>query len=167
LPIPNALRLVVGKLEKKEKKNEPPTFLISANIDDSTPEVMGFLFERLLEMGALDVWQHSIMMKKNRLATELSVLCYKDVLEKIIDCIFSETTTNGLRISEVKRSVLERKIVEVKVLGETIKVKVSFKGKKVLTISPEYEDCRKVALKKGISLKKVLQLAQQKASQST
>ncbi len=165
LPIPNALRLVVGKLEKKEKKNEPPTFLISANIDDSTPEVMGFLFERLWEMGALDVWQHPILMKKNRLATELSVLCYKDVMEKIIDCIFSETTTNGLRISEVKRSVLERKIVEVKVLDETIKVKVSFKGKKVLTISPEYEDCRKVALKKGISLKKVLHMAQQKASE--
>ncbi|MBA7511615.1 Pyridinium-3,5-bisthiocarboxylic acid mononucleotide nickel insertion protein [subsurface metagenome] len=165
LPIPNALRLVVGELEKKEKKNEPPTFLISANIDDSTPEVMGFLFERLLEMGALDVWQHPILMKKNRLATELSVLCYKDVMEKTIDCIFSETTTNGLRISEVKRSVLDRKIVEVKVLDETIKVKVSFKGKKVLTISPEYEDCRKVALKKGISLKKVLQLAQQKASE--
>lgn len=165
LPIPNALRLVVGELEKKEKKNEPPTFLISANIDDSTPEVMGFLFERLLEMGALDVWQHPILMKKNRLATELSVLCYKDVMEKIIDCIFSETTTNGLRISEVKRSVLERKIVKVKVLDETIKVKVSFKGKKILTISPEYEDCRKVALKKGISLKKVLQLAQQKASE--
>lgn len=167
LPIPNALRLVVGELEKKEKKNEPLTFLISANIDDSTPEVMGFLFERLLEMGALDVWQHPILMKKNRLATELSVLCYKDVMEKVIDCIFSETTTNGLRISEVKRSVLDRKIVEVKVLDETIKVKVSFKGKKVLTISPEYEDCRKVALKKGISLKKVLQLAQQKASEST
>ena len=106
-------------------------------------------------------------MKKNRLATELSVLCYKDVMEKVIDCIFSETTTNGLRISEVKRSVLDRKIVEVKVLDETIKVKVSFKGKKVLTISPEYEDCRKVALKKGVSLKKVLQLAQQKASKST
>jgi len=167
LPIPNALRLVVGELEKKEEKNDPPTFLISANIDDSTPEVMGFLFERLLEMGALDVWQHPILMKKNRLATELSVLCYKDVMEKIIDCIFSETTTNGLRISEVKRSVLDRKIVEVKVLDETIKVKVSFKGKKVLTISPEYEDCRKVALKKGISLKKVLQLAQQKANENT
>ncbi len=167
LPIPNALRLVVGELEKKEKKNEPPTFLISANIDDSTPEVMGFLFERLLEMGTLDVWQHPILMKKNRLAIELSVLCYKDVMEKIIDCIFSETTTNGLRISEVKRSVLERKIVEVKILDETIKVKVSFKGKKILTISPEYEDCRKVALKKGINLKKVLQLAQQKASEKT
>lgn len=165
LPIPNALRLVVGELEKKEKKNEPPTFLVSANIDDSTPEVMGFLFERLLEMGALDVWQHPILMKKNRLATEISVLCYKDVMEKIIDCIFSETTTNGLRISEVKRSVLDRKIVKVKVLDETIKVKVSFKGKKVLTISPEYEDCKKVALKKGISLKKVLQLAQQKANE--
>jgi len=167
LPVPNVLRLVVGELEKKEKKNEPPTFLISANIDDSTPEVMGFLFDRLLEMGALDVWQHSILMKKNRLATELSVLCYKDVMEKIIDCIFSETTTNGLRISEVKRSVLERKIVEVKVLDETIKVKVSSKGKKVLTISPEYEDCRKVALKKGLSLKKVFQMAQQKASEIT
>jgi len=163
LPMPNVLRLVVGELEKKEKKNEPPTFLISANIDDSTPEVMGFLFERLLEMGALDVWQQPILMKKNRLATEISVLCYKDVMEKIIDCIFSETTTNGLRISEVKRSVLDRKIVKVKVMNETIKVKVSFKGKKVLTISPEYEDCKKVALKKGISLKKVLQMAQQKA----
>jgi hypothetical protein len=165
LPMPNVLRLVVGELEKKQEKSEPQTFLISANIDDSTPEVMGFLFERLLEMGALDVWQHSILMKKNRLAIELSVLCYKDVMEKIMDCIFSETTTNGLRISEVKRSILERKIVKVKVLDETINVKLSSAGKKVLTISPEYEDCRKVALKKGISLKKVLQMAQQKASE--
>jgi len=167
LPIPNVLRLVVGELEKKERRNEPPTLLISANIDDSTPEVMGFIFERLLEMGALDVWQHSILMKKNRLAIELSVLCYKDVMEKIIDCIFSETTTNGLRINEVKRSILERKMVKVKVLDETINVKLSFAGKKVLTVSPEYEDCRKVALKKGISLKKVLQIAQQKASRIT
>jgi hypothetical protein len=165
LPIPNVLRLVVGEMEEKEKKAEPPTFVLSANIDDSTPEVMGFLFERLFEMGALDVWQHPILMKKNRLATELSVLCYRDVMEKIIDCIFSETTTNGLRISEVKRSILDRKIVEVKVLDETIRVKVSFDGKKVLTLSPEYEDCRLVALKKGMSLKKVIQMAQQKANE--
>jgi len=165
LPIPNVLRLVVGELEEKEKKSEPPTFIISANIDDSTPEVMGFLFERLFEMGALDVWQHPILMKKNRLATELSVLCYKDVMEKIIDCVFSETTTNGLRISEVKRSILDRKIVEVKVLDETIRVKVSFDGKKVLTVSPEYEDCRLVALKKGMSLRKVFEMAQQKANE--
>lgn len=164
LAMPNVLRIVIGELQA-ERKAEAPTFIISANIDDSTPEVMGFLFERLFEMGALDVWQHPIVMKKNRLANELSVLCYKDVMEKIIDCIFSETTTNGLRISEVKRSILDRKIVEVKVLDETIRVKVSFEGKKVLTISPEYEDCRLVALKKGISLKNVLQMAQEKASE--
>ena len=167
LPMPNALRLVLGELEEKEEKTQPPTFIVSANIDDSTPEVMGFLFERLFEVGALDVWQHPILMKKSRLATELSVLCYKDVMEKIIDCIFSETTTNGIRISEVKRSILDRKIIEVKVLEETVRVKVSFEGKKVLTLSPEYEDCRKVALKKGISLKNVLQMAQQKASEIT
>jgi len=165
LPIPNALRLVIGEIEEKEKKIEPPTFVISANIDDSSPEVMGFLFERLFEMGALDVWQHPILMKKNRLATEVSVLCYEDAMEKIIDCIFSETTTTGLRISEVKRSILDRKIVEVKVLDETIRVKVSFEGKKILTVSPEYEDCRLVALKKGMSLRKVFEMAQQKASQ--
>jgi len=165
LPMPNVLRLVVGELEEKKEKTQPPTFIISANIDDSTPEVMGFLFERLFEVGALDVWQHPILMKKNRLATELSVLCYRDVMEKIIDCIFSETTTNGLRISEVKRSVLDRKIVEVKVLDETIKVKVSFEGKRIFTISPEYEDCRLVALKKGISLRKVFEMAQRKASE--
>jgi hypothetical protein len=165
LPMPNVLRLLVGELEEKEAKSEPPTFVISTNIDDSTPEVMGFLFERLFEMGALDVWQHPILMKKNRLATELSALCYKDVMEKIIDCVFSETTTNGLRINEVKRSILDRKIVEVKVLDETIRVKVSFDGKKVLTVSPEYEDCRLVALKKGMSLRKVFELAQQKASE--
>ena len=165
LSMPNVLRLVVGELEEKKEKTQPPTFIISANIDDSTPEVMGFLFERLFEVGALDVWQHPILMKKNRLATELSVLCYRDVMEKIIDCIFSETTTNGLRISEVKRSILDRKIVEVKVLDETIRVKVSFEGKKILTLSPEYEDCRLVALKKGLSLKKVFQMAQQKANE--
>jgi len=165
LPLPNVLRLVLGEMEEKEKKAEPPTFVLSANIDDSTPEVLGFLFEKLFETGALDVWQHSIVMKKNRLATELSVLCHSDVIEKIIDCIFSETTTNGIRISEVKRSTLDRKFVEVKVLDETIRVKVSFAGKKVLTVSPEYEDCRKVALKKGISLKKVLQMAQQEAEE--
>ena len=165
LPIPNVLRLVIGELEDKKAKTQPPTFVISANIDDSTPEVMGFLFERLFEIGALDVWQHPIVMKKNRLATELSVLCHKDVMEQIIDCIFSETTTNGLRISEVKRSILDRKIVQVKVLNETVRVKVSFEGKKVLTLSPEYEDCRKVALKKGLSLRKVFQMAQQKAGQ--
>lgn len=165
LPTPNVLRVVIGQLEEKEAKTQPPTFVISANIDDSTPEVMGFLFERLFEMGALDVWQHPIVMKKNRLATQLSVLCYSDVMEKIIHCIFSETTTNGLRINEVKRSILDRKIVEVKVLDEIIRVKVSFLGKKILTLSPEYDDCRKVALKKGLSLRKVFEKAQQKANE--
>jgi hypothetical protein len=165
LPMPNVLRLVVGELEQEKGKSEPPTFIISANIDDSTPEIMGFLFEKLFQMGALDVWQHPILMKKNRLATELSVLCYRDVMEKIIDCIFTETTTNGLRISEVKRSILDRKTVEVKVLDEIIRVKVSFKGEKIFTISPEYEDCRLLALKKELSLKKVFQMAQQKASE--
>jgi len=164
LPIPNVLRLIIGELEEKEKKAEPPTFIVSANIDDSTPELMGFLFERLFELGALDVWQYPILMKKNRLATELSVLCYGDDKEKIIDCVFAETTTNGVRIADVRRSTLDRKIVEVKVLDETIRVKLSFKGKKVLTVSPEYDDCRMVALKKGISLKKVFQMAQEKAS---
>jgi len=64
LPMPNVLRLVVGELEEKKEETQPPTFIISANIDDSTPEVMGFLFERLFEVGALDVWQHPILMKK-------------------------------------------------------------------------------------------------------
>jgi uncharacterized protein (TIGR00299 family) protein len=161
---PNCLRLIICSDRKEEARlHEPPAVdaivVIEANIDDMTPQNLGFVTERLLEAGALDVCAIPALMKKGRPGHLLQVLAppnRRDVLENLI---FRETTTIGLRHYAAARSVLERDIVEVETIHGKVRVKVSKLDGKVTNVAPEYDDCAKIAREKNVPLKEVQALA--------
>ena len=148
---PNLLRVVAGELISPDET----AVMIETCIDDMNPEVFGFLMERLFEDGALDVWLVPVYMKKNRPGTLLQVLCHQHVKEQMIRRILTETTTIGVRYYDIERRLLERKIVKLKTDYGSVAAKavVTPDGKK--RIVPEYEACRKIALKENIPIWKV------------
>ena len=155
LPIPNLLRVVVG--ETMEDYEQDTVSLIQTNIDDMNPQICGYLMEKLLEQGALDVWFTPIQMKKNRPAICLSVLAERDDVNSLCDVIFNESTTIGVRISEVKRKKLSRETKTLKTKYGAINIKIGRKGKLVKNISPSYDDCKKLARKLNVPLKNIFE----------
>jgi uncharacterized protein (DUF111 family) len=132
---------------------------IQVNVDDSTPEVLGFLIQMLFEEKlVLDAWFIPIQMKKFRPAVMLCVLALKERLEVISEMIFKHCSAIGLRFFEVDRVKLQRKMEYVEVFGEKVGVKVAFDdGGKVVNRAPEYEDCARVARLRGVGIKEVLE----------
>jgi hypothetical protein len=158
---PNILRLLIGDavgMEKGERWDLPVT-VIEANLDDMNPQIYGYFVEQALDAGALDVFSTPVQMKKNRPGILVTLLCESASENKLIDLIFRETTTIGVRTHEVRRRTLEREIVPVATpLGE-VRMKVSRMNGTMLNATPEYEDCRQIAAQKGIPLKQVIALA--------
>ncbi len=154
---PNILRAFYGK--KEEFKPEKEITTIEANIDDSTPQLLGAFIEKALAMGALDVFATPVMMKKNRLATKLTVLAGIDKMESLIEAVFLETSSIGIRYYPVKRRVLERKLEKVRVLGGEVAVKVAWLEGKPVNIQPEFSDCLKLAKKSRLAVKDVISAA--------
>lgn len=152
LSIPNFLRIYLGEEENCNKDN---ILQIETNIDDLSPQIYDYLFERLFEAGALDVYLTPIIMKKTRPAVILSTLIYEQDLPKIKDIIFSETTTLGVRIHKVNRIILKREMKEVNTKFGKIKVKIVKENNKILKTIPEYDDCKKIAQKHKIPLREV------------
>ncbi len=157
LPWANALRLWVGDpIGSGEPRAE--TSLIETNLDDMTPEELGFAMERLFGAGALDVYFTPIQMKKNRPATMLSVIAPLDKESELAATVLRETTTLGVRISRTSRVTAERRVETVDTPLGPIRVKVkSFEGR--VSCSPEYEDCARVARERGVSLPEVIRAA--------
>jgi len=161
---PNCLRLMVCSDRKQEAlRHEPPAadtiVVIEANIDDMTPQNFGYVTDRLLEAGALDVCTIPALMKKGRPGHVLQVLVPQNRREAIERLIFQETTTIGLRHYMAARSVLEREIVQVETIYGKIGIKVSKQDGKVMTFAPEYEDCARIARANNVPLKDVQTLA--------
>jgi hypothetical protein len=151
---PNVLRVLIG-----ERTGAPESTLVSvmeANIDDSSPQVLGYALERLMEAGALDVSLSPLQMKKNRPGSLLRVIAKPQDREALAQLIFAETSTLGLRIYSAERRVESRSIVEVETPHGKVRVKVSGSG----SFAPEYEDCREIAARTGVPLKEVLAAAQ-------
>jgi len=155
--IPNILRAFYGK--KEEFKAEKKVYSIEANIDDSNPQVLASFFDRAMKSGALDVSFTPVLMKKNRLATKLTVLAEADKIDFLICTIFKETSSIGVRYYPVERRVLERKVKKVEVLGEEVGIKISYLVGKAVNIQPEFSDCLKLARKKERPVKEITQLA--------
>ncbi len=156
--IPNILRVFLGRTE--QFKDSKKIYTIEANIDDSTPQILAGYYEKAFKLGALDVSFAPIVMKKNRLATKLTLMVEAGKLDSLIRSIFEETSSIGVRFYPVERRVLERSYTKIKVLGEDITVKTaSLEGTEVNAL-PEYEDCKKVARKNNMSVKKVYEMAQ-------
>jgi pyridinium-3,5-bisthiocarboxylic acid mononucleotide nickel chelatase len=161
---PNLARLFVG--ERTELQAEPPAAdgdvvsVIQANLDDMNPQIYGYLAERALAAGALDVASSAIQMKKNRPGMELTILCPPQLADALSSLLFSETTTIGLRIYEARRKVLSRETTNVETPYGVARMKVARQQGRVVNAAPEYEDCRRLAEQKAVPLKEVMAAAQ-------
>jgi len=144
---PNVLRVVVGKQTISQS-----LMMLETNIDNMNPEIYSYLFPELLENNALDVFVTPIIMKKNRPANKLSVLCDEEHVGKIEEIIFNETTTLGIRKYRVEREELKREFGKVSTKFGEITVKYAYKNGELIKYSPEYEDCQLIAKKTGIPL---------------
>lgn len=151
--MPNMLRVMIG--DKKSAFKEDSIFIIETNIDDMNPQNFEYLFDKLFAEGALDVYTESIQMKKTRPAFKLTVLTDLSKIEKLCSIIFSETTSIGLRYYEAKRFKLQREIIKVNTRYGGIKVKLSRGPDSIFTVSPEYDDCARIARSKRVPLKRV------------
>jgi len=161
LPIPNLLRVSLGML--KNAYEEDVVSLIQTNIDDMNPEFYEHIADRLFHQGALDVFLTPIQMKRTRPATMLSVITDEEKTEKMLELIFDETTTLGVRISKIKRRKLNREGRKVATKYGKVEVKIGKLDGMVKNISPSYEECRKIATRLNIPLKKIYQEAKQAA----
>ena len=159
LPFPNVLRVIVGDMPDNVALERERLVVVETNLDDMTGEMAGFAMERLLTAGVRDVWVVPAQMKKNRPAIVLSVLCDHEKLPTVLQILLRETTTLGVRVQEVERLCLPREIWEVTTPYGTVKVKVAKLGNEIVNIAPEYEDCRRLALERGVPLKEVMSAA--------
>jgi len=160
--LPNVLRLMIG--QPVAGYEEDTSIVIETNIDDMNPQVYGYLIDKLMQQGAQDVYLTPIIMKKGRPAVLLSVLTDKSTTDVVLDTIFRETTSIGVRIQEVGRKKLSREIREADTVYGKIKIKISKRGDEVLTITPEYEDCRRISEEKQVPLKQVMEEAKSQFS---
>ncbi len=146
----NALRVVVGEILEEDKLTDE-ILILETNIDDSTPEIIGYTFEMLLEAGALDVFTTPVYMKKNRPGSLITVISKKEEEQKLVDILFKETSTLGIRRSLKQRYILERETISIRTELGDVRIKVSSNGT-MKKFSPEFEDCRDISKKTGISL---------------
>ena len=153
----NLLRVVVGEQSQATETTE--VFVIEANIDDMNPQIAGHVRERLLEAGALDVTLAPVYMKKDRPGFMISVLAKPEDREKLGALLFAETTTLGTRMYAAQRRVLERTWRQVTTKFGDVRVKVASENGSVRNFTPEYDDCRKIAIEEGVPLKDVIQQA--------
>ncbi len=150
---PNLLRLVWGEASGGYETDR--VIVLEANIDDMNPEFYGFLMERLFAEGALDVALSHLLMKKNRPGTLLRVIAEERDAGRLTEVILRESTTLGVRFYPVMRKKLPREMKEIETKYGKIRVKISGD----LRFQPEYEDCRRVALEKGVPIQEVYQEA--------
>ncbi len=146
----NVLRCVIGQASGASESTL--ISVLEANLDDASPQVLGYAMDRLIAAGALDVSLSPVTMKKNRPGTLLRVLASPGDQEKLAELIFAETPTLGLRIYSAERRVQARSFTEVQTEWGPVRIKVAANGE----FAPEYEDCRVLAEKSGVPLRKVL-----------
>ena len=161
---PNAIRVWLGETaEQSLAGRQGGIILLETNLDDVSGELVGYAQEQLFALGALDVWYTPIQMKKNRPGVMLSAMVPQELETAAFELILRETTTLGVRTKPVERYVAERHIESMESVLGVIGVKVKYLGGKAVSASPEYEDCRKIALESGISLQDVYQQAMAEA----
>jgi uncharacterized protein (TIGR00299 family) protein len=169
LPIPNVLRLLIGEGIEHSRSDYPfqeeKLVSLESNIDNMNPEIYSYLSERLFEAGALDVALIPIYMKKNRPGTLVTVLCADEIAEKLIEILFSETTTLGARKYTVHRYSVERHITQVTTPYGSVNVKFSKKDDKSWNYTPEYEDCRRLASQHHIPIMRIYRAAEHAAEE--
>lgn len=156
---PNALRVFIGECDAAITPADERLLMIETNVDDISPQVVGYVMDRAFELGALDCYLTHTQMKKNRPGLLISVLCQPAEREKFLQMIFAETTTIGARSYEVVRRALARETVRVETQFGAIDVKVAYLNNSVNTgavnAMPEFEQCRTAAQNAGVPLREV------------
>ena len=174
LEIPNVLRVYLGETWPEEVDSLPEEedslfsarefnqiklaktqWLLETNIDDMNPEIFPYVEEKLLALGALDVYKTPIIMKKGRSAVKLSVLAPREKLETLQEAILIETTAIGLRSYPVQKVMLERRVEKVQTPYGVVRVKFSYLKGRLLKYKAEYEDCQRLAKEKGVPLREI------------
>lgn len=166
--IPNLLRVSIGEkiLSDRDLMDgyvHDEALLIETNIDDMNPEFYDYIMDKLFSQGALDVFLTPIQMKKNRPAQMFSIIVYEQNLKEILEVLFSESTTLGVRIKEVKRLKLTQQNFIAETKYGKIKVKVGIFKEDIKTIAPEYQDCQKIAQQYQVPLKEIYEEAKKVA----
>jgi len=151
---PNLLRAVLGHVTSVAT-NDVIT-VIETNIDDMNPQIYGYLFDKLYDAGAAEVFITPVIMKKNRPGQLLTALCKKSVAPAVSNIIFAETTTAGVRLYESRRKILDRRETTVATPYGDVRVKILSlsHGTKIV---PEFEDCRQCAEDKSVSVSTVME----------
>jgi hypothetical protein len=130
--------------------------VIETNLDDMSPQIYGYFAEKALAAGALDVFSSPAQMKKNRPGLLVTLLAESANVSRLIDLVFRETTTIGVRTYETRRKTLDREFVPVETPFGNVRIKISRMNGSVLNATPEYDDCQRIATARGIPLKQVL-----------
>lgn len=168
LPIPNILRLWLGDSAHnfEDTNTDLETIIVlETQIDDLNPQALGYVFEALFTVGAVDVFTQPIGMKKSRPGILLTVICHPENLLPCEAVLFRETTTLGIRRSTQQRAILQREIQSVELEYGTVRVKVAWhrprQDQRIANVQPEYEDCAELARKHNIPWREVQRLALQ------
>ena len=159
--IDHGMGIVIGETAAKitTKTQSDTITVLEANLDDLNPQVFGYVMDRLLEEGALDVFGEPVQMKKNRPGTLLTVLCKPEDADKMMQLLFSETTTLGVRRRTESRQTLARRWETVRTEWGEVRMKIASMNGTVTNYAPEYEDCRRIAEEHHVPLKTVMQEA--------
>jgi uncharacterized protein (TIGR00299 family) protein len=162
--MPNVLRALIGDRaavrEGSDRDTAPhqtlsPVLVVEAEIDDMNPQIFGVLMDRLLAAGALDVFYTPIQMKKNRPGTLLSIVAPPDAREALTSIVFRETTTIGVRYTEMQRECLDRETATVDTRFGAVRIKLARRNGAVLNAAPEFDDCARLAAETGAPVKDV------------
>ncbi len=156
--LPNVLRLVMGISDETQAAgyiHKEQVYAVKANIDDMNPEVAGFLMEELLEQQALDVGFVPVQMKKNRPGLQMEVICRPRDLDRIVETMLTQTTTIGVRYTQMERACLEREIIDADTRYGLMQVKKIINPDGTVRHVPEYEAVRAAAKKNAVPVKDV------------
>ncbi len=152
----NVLRITLGDpFSEASLSPEETVAVLEATIDDMSPQLYGHFQEKALAAGALDVYATPIYMKKNRPAMKVTCVCAVADVDRLADLMFRETTTIGARYSLAQRKTLRREFLKVETEFGVVTIKISCLGPQAVNFVPEFEDCRRLAMEKGVSLKEV------------
>jgi uncharacterized protein (TIGR00299 family) protein len=154
---PNVMRILIGEAAGKSTTAvDEEISIIEANLDDMNPQIYGYVVEKVLAAGALDVYTTALQMKKNRPGTLLTILCKPADTEALMGLIFAETTTFGVRTHRAQRRALAREWVNVSTSYGDVRIKLSRSNGHVQHVAPEFDDCRKLAVEKQVPLQQVI-----------
>ncbi|MBI3483739.1 MAG: LarC family nickel insertion protein, partial [Acidobacteria bacterium] len=154
----NVLRIFVGEACSRETAAgwDETVTVIEANVDDMNPQIYGYFAQKAFEAGALDVFSTPVQMKKNRPGLLVTMVCAPATADTLVELIFRETTTIGVRAYEARRRILARETVSVETPHGVVRMKIARRNGHVLNAAPEYDDCSRIAAERGVPLKQVI-----------